>query len=396
MDRTLAIPTTTRASIFRVTRADAIVASLALAVGVVEAALVWVGPRLGAAGLGAAACLVALGIVWTSNTVAHIHLHTPLFTRRRWNAALSLWLSAVLHLPQTLWKHRHLAHHAETAPKKLRLSAALAREVAAALLCAALFAWLSPRYFFFAHLPGFFVGLALCQVSGVFEHRAAGEPVPEGVSTYGRLYNLTWLNDGFHREHHAAPAAHWTTLPARRVAGAAISGRAPLLRPLDEPWMALALGWLERVVLTQRWLARWVVATHREAIRPLLAAWPAPPRRIAIVGGGLFPRTALVFQDLLPEARLTVIDRSRDNLALARRALSEQAAAISFVEGSFEPDAHADFDLVVLPLALVASGRELSSGRPTLVHAWIGRRLDGPSRVVSWLLWKKVTLLPCG
>ena len=55
------------------------------------------------------------------------------------------------------------------------------------------------------------------------------------------------------------------------------------------------------------------------------------------------------------------------------------------------------FAFVVLPLALVSSGRELSSRCPMLVHSWLSRRLEGPSRVVSWLLWKKVTLLgrPC-
>ncbi len=60
----------------------------------------------------AAALSFAVGICWCSNTVSHNHLHNPLFRSRRANRALDLWLSLLLGVPQTIWKARHVWHHA--------------------------------------------------------------------------------------------------------------------------------------------------------------------------------------------------------------------------------------------------------------------------------------------
>lgn len=398
MSQALTVPGAASRSLFRVSRADAAVAGLGVALVVPVALMAVVAPRMGAFGLALAAAVVALGTVWASNTLAHIQLHTPIFRSRALNRAFCLWLTAVLLIPQTVWKHRHLAHHAGVSPKPMRWSRALLVEIVVVVAAFAALVAVAPTYTLFAHVPGVLLGLSLCQASGVFEHRHAGEDVDEGVSTYGSLYNFVWLNDGFHREHHVAPGAHWTTLPRRRAAPGPTSARAPLLRWVDEPWIPRALGWLERVVLVQPALARWVVDVHARATAPLIASLPCPPARVAIVGGGLFPRSVRVLQRLLPDARLTVIDRSSDSLARAQAALGDDARDITFIEGSFDPQTHASFDLVVLPLALVASGDELGARCPLLVHAWLTRELDGPSRVVSWLLWKKVSLVggACG
>jgi hypothetical protein len=34
------------------------------------------------------------------------------------------------------------------------------------------------------------------------------------VSTYHRLYNLIWFNNGYHAEHHYRPRTHWTKMRA--------------------------------------------------------------------------------------------------------------------------------------------------------------------------------------
>jgi hypothetical protein len=34
-----------------------------------------------------------------------------------------------------------------------------------------------------------------------------------GVSTYERLYNLTWMNNGYHAEHRFRSKVHWTKMP---------------------------------------------------------------------------------------------------------------------------------------------------------------------------------------
>ena len=44
--------------------------------------------------------VVALGVWWNSNTVAHYFLHTPFFRDRPLNILFALYLSALLGIPQ--------------------------------------------------------------------------------------------------------------------------------------------------------------------------------------------------------------------------------------------------------------------------------------------------------
>src|SRR5262245_1933392 len=57
---------------------------------------------------------LALGasLWWGSNTVSHNHLHNPLFRSRTFNRAFSLYLTLLLGVPQSIWRARHLWHHA--------------------------------------------------------------------------------------------------------------------------------------------------------------------------------------------------------------------------------------------------------------------------------------------
>ncbi len=55
--------------------------------------------------------LIAIGLWWTANTVAHNFIHTPFFRSRALNRAYSLFLSALMGIPQSLWRDRHLRHH---------------------------------------------------------------------------------------------------------------------------------------------------------------------------------------------------------------------------------------------------------------------------------------------
>src|SRR5450432_4375354 len=57
--------------------------------------------------------LVGIGLWWTANTVAHNFIHTPFFRSRALNRGYSLYLSALMGIPQSLWRERHLRHHRE-------------------------------------------------------------------------------------------------------------------------------------------------------------------------------------------------------------------------------------------------------------------------------------------
>jgi hypothetical protein len=114
---------------------------------------------------------------------------------------------------------------------------------------------------------------------------------------------------------------------------------------------------------------------------------------VAIVGGGLFPRTALVLRAFLPEARLTVIDRSAAHLEEARPWL--EGGAVEWVHGAFDPGRHAGFDLVVVPLAYRGDRAVLYRRPPApalIVHDWLWRR-RGAGAVVSGLLLKRLNLV---
>jgi Fatty acid desaturase len=396
-----------RTGIWRFSRRDAILVALAALHGVllvlVVAMAVW-----------PVAPLIAAGVWWNSNTIAHNFVHRPFFRPAALNRLFSAALSVLLGIPQTLWRDRHLAHHARR-EWRLRVSRHLGIETALVLCLWAALVSLHPRFFLLAYLPGYFAGLALCAMQGYWEH-AAGRP----TSHYGRIYNFLCFNDGYHAEHHGNAALHWTKLPHRIDIGAATSEWPPLLRWLEVTrWLELTrwlepLRWLdvgplealERLVLRSPRLQRFVLRSHRRAFRSLLPQLGAV-RRVTIVGGGLFPRTALLLRELLPAASLTIVDSSARNLETARRFLggdieyrnerymtSDSRDSNSYHSDS--RDCHSrDCDLTVIPLCLDGDREAIYRCPPSpavLVHEWIWRR-RGTGAVVSAFLLKRVNLV---
>jgi hypothetical protein len=138
-------------------------------------------------------------------------------------------------------------------------------------------------------------------------------------------------------------------------------------------------------------LQRFVLKRHERAFHRLLHGL-LPARRVGIVGGGLFPRTALILRRLLPESRLVLIDMSADNLAVAQRFVNGE---VEYISERFEAAAPCDFDLVTIPLAFAGERAAIYEHPPApavLVHDWIWRR-RGASVIVSWLLLKRLNLV---
>lgn len=322
----------------------------------------------------------ALALWWNSNTVAHYFLHRPFFTSALVNRAFSFYLSILLGVPQTLWRERHLAHHAGVA-HRWRWSKPLVAEALGVLgLWTAVVLW-SPSFFLTVYLPGYVAGLTLGALHGYYEH-AHGT-----TSHYGWLYNFIFLNDGYHVEHHAHPGEHWTRL--RRHAGERLGGsRWPaVLRWLD----MFSLDGLERLVLRWRWLQRLVLERHERSIRRLMQS-EVPPARILIVGGGLFPRSMLVLHKLYPEAEITILDGSEANLALAR---TLAPIGVNFLHAWYEPRHARGYDLLVVPLALRGNRPEFydePAAPRVLVHDWLWHRHQ-QSAIVSWFFLKRINLV---
>jgi hypothetical protein len=242
-------------------------------------------------------------------------------------------------------------------------------------------ALVAPRFFLTVYVPGCVAGLGLCWIHGHYEHAGGA------TSHYGRLYNAAFFNDGYHVEHHQRPQASWTELPACVRSGARQSRWPPVLRWID----AASLDTLERVVLWSSVLQRFVVARHERALRALVPTLPSVSR-VTVVGGGLFPRTAVVLKRVMPWAAVTVVDMRRRNLGVARRFLDE---GVRFECRQYDPGQPEDADLVIIPLAFRGDrGRVYRhpNAPAVLIHDWLWVRHQ-PSARVSWLLVKRLNLV---
>ena len=395
--------------VFSASARDALVVGAAVVHAAVVAAILAFA-AVGAPGPGVRvglAVLLAVAMSWGANTVSHIHLHAPIFRAPAANRAFSLFLSVLLAVPQSWWKLRHLEHHGLLAGRERDLGGALrtrgVAELAAWLACVALFAVHAPLALATVYVPGIAFGLLLCANQGRQEHRAAAA----GVDVRARLYNRLWFNDGFHAAHHRFPEAHWTTLPARAAADDAVSALPPILRLLEElralanAVAATIIDALERGTLHIGAVRRYLLETHARSWRLLLSpADVAAIREVTIIGGGLYPRTALVLARLLPDARLTLVDAVPAHLDRARAFLEPLTrttpARVSLRVGVFDPAAAASgIDLLVVPLAFRGRRARFYAAPPAprvAVHDWIWRARGDRGVAVSLLLLKRLNL----
>jgi hypothetical protein len=337
--------------------------------------------------------IIAMALWWNANTISHNFIHRPFFRTRSMNAAFSCYLSLLLGFPQSLWRARHLAHHFarhsdhHLEPEGARGWHGMGLEsldfVAALALWGALLVF-APRFVLTVYLPGYLCGLGLCALQGRYEH------IRGTVSHYGQLYNILFFNDGYHVEHHAHPGMNWRELRREWEVEENSSRYPAVIRWLEH----VNLCALERLVLRAPVLQRFVIDRHERAFRALVAKLPPDHgmRRVGIVGGGLFPRTAIILRRLQPQWRLTLIDLSAENLDIARRFV---VGDVEYVNKRFDPAEPCEFDLLIIPLSLVGARRVIYQQPPAtvvLAHDWIWRP-RGTSVVVSWLLLKRLNLV---
>lgn len=335
--------------------------------------------------------VIALGLWWNANTISHNFVHLPFFRSKTLNRLYSLYLTVLIAIPQSLWQASHLAHHAQGVGTRSRRRGSDSYpfqnsiEVIAILALWAAIASIDLSFLLTVYLPGYLIGLGLCYVQGHYEHARGA------ISHYGLLYNAPFFNDGYHVEHHNQPNVHWTRLPDyARPAATHISRWPAILRWID----VFSLESLERCVLRSATLQRFVLRTHERAFRALLPKIPEPGT-VRIVGGGLFPRTALILRQMLPQARIIIVDASDANIETARAFLDDR---VEFEHGVYEFAANDAADLVVIPLAFMGNRASVYRKRnrgATLVHDWIwARHADGAP--VSLFLLKRLNLVqPC-
>lgn len=326
--------------------------------------------------------LVAIGLWWNANTVSHYFIHLPFFKSRGWNRAYALYLTALLGFPQTAWRERHLAHHSGR-PFKAQINGDIAVELLLVLSIWTVLLTQSPLFFVTVYLPGYVAGLALCYLHGYFEHAHGTK------SNYGVLYNAPFFNDGYHNEHHLNPSEHWTRLPAHACAKGAISRWPAVLRWIEQS--PVSLETLEGLVVRSPWLQRFLLRTHERALRRLLPKLDGV-RSVEIIGGGMFPRTAILLQELIPDASITITDGNRDSIETAKAFLKKPTKVVhAFFDASHKTEA----DLIVIPLSFIGDRQTLYTNlraKNVLIHDWIWRRRNESVVVSAWLL-KRMNLI---
>jgi len=277
--------------IFRYSAWDAIPAALVyLHLGLLGAFfLAW--PQLSWAARLLGAGLYAFAIGWNQDSVSHNFIHNPFFTSKLANRITEFALTLENGVPQTMYAYVHMRHHAGNSDRpdaggrtidpisiyrngaggraEPMLSYVLmgfwrdddpftvAREIGRKRPAEAKRAlhefWamvgvyavlLVLRWEFVLVLaPFYYLGQSLSFLIAYYEHLGAepSNPLATGVSTYEPVYNLLFLNNGYHAEHHYRPKQHWTEMARLRAeiagqqaaAGVRVIGPAHFLGFLD-------------------------------------------------------------------------------------------------------------------------------------------------------------------
>ena len=245
---------------------DAIPASLALLhlAFVIAFALAW--PHLDWGWRLAGGIFYTLSVGWSLDSVAHNFIHNKFFAAEPLNIAMSFVLSLTLGISQIMYEHIHWLHHSGNSDRKradgttldpisvYRFGAedkaepvvpyvfkaflrdddpfTLARHIAVkhprAARLALLEFWALMGFwslllvydwrivFFMA--PFYYLGHCFSSLIAYYEHLGADpeQPSATGVSTYAPIYNLVFLNNGYHCEHHYRPKHHWARMQALR------------------------------------------------------------------------------------------------------------------------------------------------------------------------------------
>jgi fatty acid desaturase len=205
--------------------------------------------------------IYSVSISWNINGISHNFIHNPYFKWKPLNYAFSWLLSVTMGFSQQFYDLVHHKHHqgnsdrpdesGETVdpisiyrhghddepenpwsyvflsffrddPKQIfseikRRKAFNAYfgvfEIASWVILMVIVGILNWKFLVF-YVPFYYFGHSLSYLNGYYRHYGGNpdEPIAWGVSSYGKLYNAIWFNNGYHAEHHYKPKVHWTKM----------------------------------------------------------------------------------------------------------------------------------------------------------------------------------------
>lgn len=169
---------------------------------------------------------IALGVPHELYHVYHMNHHWGDNDAKDANGNTRDWSSIYRHskdaAPESFWKYTFISYfRAEVGPvirHVLRSGKGRIMQTAVESIVLGIFwlamVWVNWRYFVYFYLPSYYLGWVLSYAEGYLEHYGAqpGNPYANSVSSYNRLYNFFWFNNGYHQEHHWDPKMHWTRM----------------------------------------------------------------------------------------------------------------------------------------------------------------------------------------
>ena len=215
------------------------------------------------------AVMIPLGLLYgfcinaNINGISHNFIHNPYFRSPLLNRLFSLLESVTCCFSQTYYDVVHMQHHKGNSDKQneegetvdwisiyrhghddeaenvwsytflsffrdnpaainremKKRGAAEARwgnaELATFMLTLAVMAFFNWRFIVY-FLPMMYLGHCMSYLNGYYRHFGGNteEPIAWGVSSYGKVYNWIFFNNGYHAEHHFRPKCHWTKMHA--------------------------------------------------------------------------------------------------------------------------------------------------------------------------------------
>ena len=254
-------PVRTRSRVFAYSRYDAIPVAAQLAHFAFVLFLFFAFNRLRWWALVPLGLIYSVSISWNINGISHNFLHNPYFRWSPLNRCFSLLESLTNGFSQVFYEQVHREHHMGNAdlpdvdghtvdplsiyrhghhghpesvwtyvfcsyfrddPKAL-FKAIHKRDPAeaywgvfeiAAFLAFFVAMFVANWHFMLFFLPFYYFGHCLSYLNGYYLHLGGKPDVPLawGVSSYQRLYNWLWFNNGYHAEHHYRPRVHWTAM----------------------------------------------------------------------------------------------------------------------------------------------------------------------------------------
>lgn len=158
---------------------------------------------------------------------------------------------------------------------------------------------------------------------------------------------------------------------------------------------------LEYITIKIPFLRNWVLNVHERAICNLLSLdVQEPPIRFVVVGGGIFPRTAIIIRRLFPDAQIVIQDMNLKSLRFAENYLrnmhiTEDVIYSHTIYDGINYDAASESiygTVVILPLAF--RGEIGQTAFKTLKHCWIwDTDYCEKQCLVSYFLLKKIKVL---